>query len=118
MPFPLVTPSTMMLVAFPRIFGAITSSVTLAIARIRTAATPSPSGASRAASRRVEFLKSLERSSGIPAAPNRPIWPPPRRSSGGLTVSASSCSSSPVVVERVVAHAASSSVSCDATISA
>ncbi len=73
MPFPLVTPSTITLVALPRIFGAMTSRVTLATARTRTSATPRPSGRSRAARRRVEFLKSLDRSSGIPAAPNRPI---------------------------------------------
>ncbi len=115
MPFPLVTPSTMMLVALPRIFGAITSSVTLATASSSTNATPKPSGRSRAASRRVEFLKSFERSSGMPAAPHRPLHATAADVLGRLHR---------LVLVRtgrlsvVVAHAASSSVSCDATISA
>ena len=76
MPWPLMTPSTMTLVALPRIRGAITASVTLETARIRTPATPRPSGRNRAASRRVEFLKSFDRSSGMPTAPHRPPNPP------------------------------------------
>ena len=110
MPFPLVTPSTMMFVAFPRIFGAMTSSVTLATARNSTSTTPNPSGRSRAASRRVEFLKSLARSSGMPGRAPAALHAPAAhlgrlhrlRGLGGL---------------RLVGHAASSSVSCDSTIS-
>ena len=126
MPFPLVTPSTMMLVALPRIFGAITSSVTLATARISTTATPKPSGPQpgrEPAGRVLEVLRALERHarprpSGPPNAaaahrPRRRLRPArPRRRS------ASALDGVRRARRRRSAHAASSSVSCDATISA
>src|SRR5262245_36570520 len=80
MPCPLVTPSTMMFVAWPRMRGPMTSKVTLANAHTSTAITPGHSGRSRARSRVDDALKSFERSSGMPAAPHLPMggrstWP-------------------------------------------
>ena len=89
MPFPLVTPSTMMLVALPRIFGAMTSSVTLATARISTtrdAETLGPQPGREAPGRVLEVLRPLERHARPRPTDRR--TPPPRVSSGGLTGSA------------------------------
>ena len=86
--------------------------MTLVTARMSTAATPKPSGRKRAASRRVEFLKSFDRSSGMPAAPQRPPNPPRASSAGGLTTSSAGAGTAAVAVLAVLpvaAHAASSS---------
>ena len=92
MPVPVVTPATMRLVAWPSTLGPNAISVTLTTDRMRIRMIAGVWGRSRPRSRRVEFLKSLERSSGIPAAPQRAPMPP-RASSLGRTAGASSSSS-------------------------
>ncbi len=95
----------MMLVAWPRIFGAMTTSDTLATAKSSTAATPSPLRAQapgEPARGVLEVLRPFEREAGRapPATEATPLV------FGGR--------SHDLVV---LAHAASSSVSWDATIS-
>ena len=77
-------------VAEPSSFGASTSSVTLTTASRSTQATPPFSGASRAARRRVEVLKSFERASGRPAAPKPRPKPVRGSSEDGRTTSSTS----------------------------
>src|SRR4051794_26481029 len=94
MPLPLVTPATIRLVAWPRTFGPNAISVTLTTDRMRITRMAGVCGRSRLTRRRVEFLKSFERSSGIPAAPKRAPMPA-RASSLGRMEFAPSSSSSP-----------------------
>ena len=110
----------MMSVAGPRIFGASTSSVTLATARSSDArdADASP-GRSRAARRRVEVLKSFDRAERDAGGAQAPAEPGAglRRATGWTT--SSTCLDGVGPGRRLErAHAASSAVSCDATISA
>ena len=70
MPFGLWMPAMTMLVAWPRMRGPITVSVTLTTANRSTAAMRSRSGARRCSSRRTVLLKFSDFSTGMPT-PNR-----------------------------------------------
>src|SRR3954454_8177074 len=78
-------PSTMMLVAWPRMRGPMTVRVTLTTARITTAATRNRSRCMRTKSRRTTLPKFSERSTGMPTPNLVPVFTAVRWPAAGIS---------------------------------
>jgi hypothetical protein len=74
MPWPLTSPSTTTLVAWPRMRGPLTVSATLTIARSSTAATRNRSRRIRLNSRFTATMKFSDFSTGIPTPKRVPLF--------------------------------------------